>query len=309
MEVVVVGSGSLGSLVGALLDRRHDVTMVGRERQVEAIGARGLAVEGVDSFVARPAATTDWRGRADLAVVAVKTFDTAGAAAALAPGTVDAVVSLQNGMGGEATLADRLDAPVVAGTTTLGATLSAPGRVEWRGRGDVAVGPWTADAGRAARLAGGAFRTAGVPTTVTDAIRERLWEKLAVNAAINPLTALAGTRNGAVAEPPLATVAATAAREAAGVARAAGVDLPDERAVTATREVARATADNRSSMARDVAAGRRTEVDAINGHVVERAPEEGAVPTNRTLAALVRAREAASGVREGADPDPGADGE
>lgn len=285
----MVGAGSLGSLVGALLARRHDVTLVGREADVAAIDEGGLAVEGIDSFAVRPAATTDWRGTADLAVVAVKAYDTPGAAATLAAGSAGAVLSLGNGMGNEATLADRLDAPVVAGTTTLGATRTAPGRVSWRGRGRVAVGPWTADADRAARRAGAAFRTAGVPTAVTDAIDERLWEKLAVNAAINPLTALAGTSNGAVAEPPLAAVAATAAREVAGVARTAGVDLPDERAVGAVREVARATAENRSSMARDVAAGRRTEVDAINGYVVERARE--AVPVNATLAALVRARD------------------
>jgi 2-dehydropantoate 2-reductase len=291
MEVVVVGAGSLGSLLGALLARRHEVTLVGREAGVAAIRADGLAVEGVESFAVRPATTTDWDGRADLAVVAVKAYDTAGAVETLSAGIAEAVLSLQNGMGNEATLADRLDAPVVAGATTLGATLEAPGRVAWRGRGQVTVGPWTADAARAARLAGAAFRTAGVPTAVTDGIRERLWVKLAVNAAINPLTALTGTRNGAIADRPLAPVAAAAAREVAEVARRAGVDLADDRAVDAVREVARATADNRSSMARDVATGRRTEVDAINGYVVERASDRDAVPVNATLAALVRARE------------------
>lgn len=293
MEVAVVGGGSLGSLVAALLARRHDVTLVCRERHAAAVRDGGLTVEGVESFRARPAATTDWRGRADLAVVAVKSFDTEGAAATLAAGEPGAVLSLQNGMGNEATLAERLDAPVVAGVTTLGATLAAPGRVEWRGRGRVTVGPWTGDAARAARLAGAAFRTAGVPTAVTGTILERLWEKLAVNAAINPLTALAGTRNGAVADPPLADVAGAAAREVAAVARAAGVDLADGRAVATTTEVARATADNRSSMARDVAAGRRTEIDAINGYVVDAADRD--VPVNATLAGLVRAR-TASGI-------------
>ncbi|MFB6301550.1 MAG: ketopantoate reductase family protein [Haloferacaceae archaeon] len=300
MEVVVVGGGSLGSLVGALLARRHDVTLVGREHQVAAIDDGGLTVEGVESFRVRPAATADWRGRADLAVVAVKAFDTAGAAATLAAGEPGAVLSLQNGMGNEATLAECLDVPVVAGTTTLGAALEAPGRVAWNGRGGATVGPWTDDADRAARLAGAALRTAGVPTTVTGAIREHLWEKLAVNAAINPLTALAGTRNGAVADPPLAGVARAAAAEVASVARSAGVDLADERAVEEAFAVARATAANRSSMARDVAAGRRTEVDAINGYVVDAA--DGPVPVNATLAGLVRAREAAG---RGSAGEPG----
>lgn len=303
MEVVVFGAGSLGSLVGAVLDRRHDVTLVGREAHVEAVRADGLRVTGVESFVARPDATTEGTGlAADLAVVTVKSFDTAAAAAALATGDVGAALSLGNGMGIESTLAGRLDAPVVAGTTALGATLEAPGHVAWLGRGETAVGPWTGEGGesdaadssrrrsaRAARRAGAALRVAGLPTTVTHAIRERLWEKLAANAAINPLTALAGVRNGAVLDPPLAGTAAAAAREVAAAAREAGIDLSDGGAVEAARRVARSTADNRSSMAQDLAAGRRTEVDAINGRVVDALGRDGA-PVNATLSALVRAR-------------------
>jgi 2-dehydropantoate 2-reductase len=291
VNVVVFGAGSLGSLVGAVLARRHDVTLVGRAPHVEAVRADGLRVEGEESFVAHPSATTGGEGLcADLAVVTVKTFDTGEAAAALATGDVGAALSLANGMGNEATLAGTLGAPVVAGATALGASLRGPGRVAWLGRGRTTVGPWTDDAGRAARRAGGALRVAGLPTTVTDAVRRRLWEKLAANTAINPLTALADVRNGAVADPPLAATAATAARETARAARLAGVDLPGDRAVEAATRVARATAENRSSMARDLEAGRRTEVDAINGHVVDRLGAERA-PVNAALSALVRARE------------------
>jgi 2-dehydropantoate 2-reductase len=300
MDVVVFGAGSLGSLVGARLARVHDVTLVGRSRHVEAVRTAGLAVTGVESFTATPAATTDWAGDAtDLAVVTVKSFDTAAAAEALAAGAPRAVLSLQNGMGNEAVLADRLDAPVVAGTTTLGATRTAPGRVAWNGRGTTTVGPWTDGADAAARRVGAAFRKAGFDATVTGDIRGPLWEKLAVNAAINPLTALARVDNGAVAEPPLDRVARRAATEVAGVARRSGVDLSDERAAGRTVEVARTTADNRSSMRADVEAGRRTEVDAINGYVVDRARSADGVPVNAALAALVRAVEPGGAVIDG----------
>lgn len=292
MDVVVFGAGSLGSLVGALLDRRHDVTLVGREAHVDAVRADGLAVGGVDSFRAEPSATTEAEGLcADLAVVTVKAFDTPAAATALESGSVGAVLSLQNGMGNEDVLADRVDAPVVAGTTTLGATLDGPGRVEWLGRGTTTVGPWTDGSERVADRVGAAFRAADVPTDVTGAVREVLWEKLAVNAAVNPLTALARVPNGAVAESPLDGIARAAATEVAVVARENGVDLPSERATESTLAVARATADNRSSMYQDVAAGRRTEVESINGYVVERAASRSAVPVNATLAGLVRALE------------------
>jgi 2-dehydropantoate 2-reductase len=307
MDVLVFGAGSLGSLIGARLSGAHRVTLVGRAPEVRAVRESGLVVDGVESFTAHPDAVTDVgdvADRPDLAVVAVKSFDTPAAADALADldPPVGAVVSLQNGMGNEATLVDRLSAPVVAGTTTVGARLTEPGRVAWTGRGETTVGPWTGDADDAADRVARAFDDAGLACErVSGAAVERvLWEKLAVNAAINPTTALARVPNGAVVDPPLADVARTAAAETARVARAHGVDVADDDAVGRALDVARRTAANRSSMLQDVAAGRRTEVGAISGHVVDRAPEGVSVPVNTVLASLVRAWERERGHR----PDP-----
>ena len=162
------------------------------------------------------------------------------------------------------------------------------------------LGPWRpSDETAAADRVAAAFEAAGLDAEVATDVRRRLWEKLAINAAINPVTALARVANGAVAEPPLRVVAEAAAVEAAGVARAEGASLSDERAREAVVSVARATAQNRSSMHRDVARGRRTEVDAINGYVVERAADLGrSVPVNRTLAALLRGWEAGADARD-----------
>jgi 2-dehydropantoate 2-reductase len=300
MRVAIVGAGSLGSLFGGLLDAAHDVVLVGRDPHISAVRERGLAVTGVESFTASPAATTDATGLdADLAIVTVKSYDTETAARELATGDVGAVVSLQNGLGNEATLAATLNAPVVAGTTSHGAVRDAPGSVTWNGAGGMAVGPWDPrDADGAARKVGEAMREATVPVEVIDAdgIRRRLWRKLAVNAAINPVTALADVDNGALGHAPGAALVAPIAREVAATARAAGVDLDDETAVGAVEDVVAATAENESSMRQDVRDGARTEIDAINGHVVRRAAELGvAVPTNRALAALVRAWEAEHG--------------
>jgi len=133
-------------------------------------------------------------------------------------------------------------------------------------------------------------------------VRRRLWEKLAVNAAINPVTALARVENGALRSGGLADLARTAAAETAAVARADGVDLPTDRARAAVDAVVRETARNRSSMHRDVARERRTEIDAINGYVVDRAAaRDTPVPVNRTLATLIRGWEAGAGVRTPGD--------
>ena len=299
MHVVVFGAGSLGSLVGGLLARTHEVTLVGRGEHVRAVRADRLRVTGEYDLTVHPGARTDPPASADLVLVTVKTFDTAGAADALADmDEAGAVLSLQNGMGNEETLAAALPWPVLAGTTDFGAERTAPGVVRCNGVGEVVLGPPEGGESAAAERAGEAFCEAGLDTTVAGDMPRRLWTKLAVNAGINPVTALARVDNGAVLAEPLAGTARAAARETAEVAAAAGIDLDPGEAVAAMEGVARATAENISSMRQDVEAGRRTEVDAINGYVLGQA--EQPVPVNRTLAALVGGWEAGE-----AGPDRG----
>ena len=301
MQVVVFGAGSLGSLIGGLLADEHDVTLVGRRPHVDAVREDGLEVVGEIQRLVRPRAVTERPDvtAADLAVVTVKAYDTAAAASALAGCDLDAALSLQNGMGNEETLARALSGPVLAGTTDFGARLREPGVVECTGVGEVAIGPRPGAEGtrdtELARRAGTAFADAAIETRVEADMRPHLWEKLAVNAGINPVTALARVENGALRSGPAGDVAERAAVEVAAVARENDVDLDDDVARRALRRVADATARNRSSMLQDVEAGRRTEIDAIAGYAVERA--EGAAPTNETLTGLVRGWEAARGLR------------
>ncbi|NGM68647.1 2-dehydropantoate 2-reductase [Natronolimnobius sp. AArcel1] len=298
MDIVVFGAGSLGSLLGGLLAREHEVTLVARPAQARTLRDGGLWLTGEFDDHVTPAVTTDITGlSADLAIVAVKAFDTPSAAAELATGSFDAVLSVQNGMGNETLLADRLECPVLAGTVSYGALLEEPGVVACTGRGTVVLGARSGGRTPIVQRVGTAFKAAGLETTVATDMPRRLWEKLAVNAGINPITALTETTNATILEEPAADLARAAARETARVARENGVSLPDQTAVDALERVAGETAANTSSMAQDVRAGRRTEIDAINGYVVEQAPDSVAVPANWQLAALVRTWEAGAGIR------------
>ncbi len=299
MDIVVFGAGSLGSLVGGLLARAHEVTLVGRDPHVGHVSASGLRITGAVETRVEPTATTDGTDlAADLAIVTVKSYDTASAADALATGRFDAALSLQNGLT-EGTLADRLDAPVLAGTATYGARSLDPGHVECTGVGRVTLGAREGGTSTIAERVGKAFRDGGIETLVAADMPRRRWEKLAVNAGINAVTALARVENGALGSDDAATVAHDAARETARVARAEGVRLANRQARAAIDGVIDATAANRSSMLQDVEADRRTEIDAINGVVVERAATHRHVdvPTNRTLTRLVRSWETGRGLR------------
>lgn len=298
MELVVFGAGSLGSLVGGLLARTHEVTLVGRDPHVSQVRESGLRVTGELDAHVHPDAVTDGRElAADVAVVTVKSFDTAAAADALATGDFDAVLSLQNGLT-EEVLVDRLDVPVLAGTATYGARLTEPGHVVCTGVGEVVLGALSGGTSSVAERVGKAFRDADIETLVATDMPRRRWEKLAVNAGINTVTALARVENGALADGDAAAVAHAAARETARVARAEGVRLPNRVARDAIDAVIDATAKNRSSMLQDIEAEKRTEVDAISGVVVERAERHDIdVPTNQTLAGLLRAWEAGRGLR------------
>ncbi|WP_280585954.1 ketopantoate reductase family protein [Halorubrum sp. Boch-26] len=301
MEVLVYGAGALGSLIGGLLARAHDVTLVGRDPHMRLVRENGLRIDGeIDAHV-HPRALTDGTHRsADLAVVTTKAYDTDAAARALATGEYDAVCSLQNGLTEERLVA-ALDPTVLGGTASYGARFAEPGRVTCTGIGEVVVGSLAGGRNPLAERVGTAFDEAGIVTTVARDMPRRRYEKLAVNAAINGPSALARLSNGATLDGPGGEVAREAAREAARVARVDGVDLGEDEAVAAVERVAVDTAANRSSMREDVAAGRRTEVDAIYGAVVDRADRFGAsAPTCRTVASLIRAWELGEGIRESA---------
>lgn len=297
MKVVVFGAGSLGSLLGGLLARTHTVTLVGRDPHVSTVNEQGLSIDGEITATVTPDARLDVPAEpVDLAIVAVKSYDTGTAARALRACDPEAVLSVQNGLGNEEVLADALDGEVLAGTCTYGALLESPGHVRCTGLGEVALGPRTGGDSPASDRVGDAFEDARIETTVAADMPRRLWKKLAVNAGINATTALAHVENGALSAGPANDVALAAARETARVARSQGVDLTEEAAVEAVETVVEATALNHSSMLRDVERGRRTEVEAINGAVVERASDP--VPVNETLASLLGAWERARNLRE-----------
>jgi 2-dehydropantoate 2-reductase len=293
LRFLIFGAGAMGSFVGALLARSHEVTLVGRPGHVDAIRRDGLIVTGRTELEVRPRAVEQLSraGPVDVVVVTVKSYDTRAAVGALEPLWGQATfLSLQNGLGNVELLAERAER-VLAGVTYSGVTFLGPGRIEHAGTGDTVLGPFRgASLADADRLAS-AFRESGIEASVTESIQTTLWRKAALNACFNPLTGLLEMRSGALASSSsLSACSRLIVSEAVAVARASGVALDEAELLERVRAVSLATARNKSSMLQDMQKGRRTEIDAINGAIARLGEERGIdCPVNRVLTLLVKA--------------------
>lgn len=300
VEVLIVGPGAMGCLHAALLAAAE--LRVGlldhRPERAARIAERGITVESEGREVTVPVrCSADARDfhPAGLAIIFVKAYDTEAAVEQALPGLGDdaSVLTLQNGLGNHERIATLVPpARVLAGATTTGATLLGEGHVREAGRGLTQIGS-PAGVSHRARAAVNLLLRAGISAEYTGSLDEALWAKAIVNAAINPLTALTGLRNGRLAEEPeLRGLLRAVAEEAANVARRDGAFVADNIA-EAVEGICRATARNRSSMLQDVGARRRTEIDQINGEIARRAEARGVpAPLCRALTALVHGLEA-----------------
>jgi 2-dehydropantoate 2-reductase len=296
----------MGAILGvALLDGGADVALVDVSVPVvERIRGSGVTLRrSGDERVVRVTATSD-PGElepVDYLVFLVKCYHTAAAAdlAASLCGAETCVVSMQNGWGNADVLAERFGSDrVLVGVTYNSGTVIEPGVVAHTGQGVSHVGTFDgADLGRASAFAS-LLTNGGLPTDATPGIEVEIWKKLILNAATLPTAALTGLTAGAVESfAGTRSLVDALADEAIAVGQARGfaIDGPERlSAIHATLERAGA---GKPSMLQDFEAGRRTEIDVINGAVIRAAELESTeVPVNRAALALVKGWELARGL-------------
>jgi 2-dehydropantoate 2-reductase len=309
-KIAIIGPGALGCLLAArFFEAGVDVTLVDyRPERVRLLKEQGLHLQDLDGSqkeVPVPIALPPEAGASELTIITVKSYQTGAAARALpllmASGGL--ALTLQNGLGNLEELA-RVAGPqrLLAGVTFVGVTRRQDREIVYAGQGPTFIGPAPGARVTAAQIDGvvDLFRRAGLACQARQDIEVLLWEKLLVNVAINPLTALLRVPNGALPELPEAwELAVAAASEAAAVARAAGIALsadPEAR----LRQVCTDTAANRSSMLQDILAGRRTEIEALNAQVAKRGASLGVpTPTNDLLTRLLKSLEKSASQRLG----------
>lgn len=303
MRVAVLGGGgAMGGLFGGYLARAgNDVTLIDVSRAaIDAIGKDGLSIEEKDGSTAliQVAASDDPAavGPVDLIINFVKCYHTEAAIRAalpmIAPETV--LLSLQNGWGNAGRIASVIgDGQLLVGLTYHSGTLLAPGRVKHPGIGPTFIGELTGELTPRLDRVRQALAEAGFEVTATPRILDEIWKKLALNVCTLPTSGLLRFFANQLAEHD-GTLALMRGLldETVAVAAAQGIALDAEERWEAIVSLLRRAVGGKASMLQDVEAKRRTEIDVINGAIVDAGGRTGvATPLNQAMVWLIKSLE------------------
>jgi 2-dehydropantoate 2-reductase len=310
MKILICGLGALGTVFGVFLKEtghrvfglakeRHLPELQGRKFQVTGIwGEHAAALDGIAGSIEPLRAHTF-----DLIILTVKSYDTAAAIEQVKPlvGRNTLVLVAQNGYGNYETVAAIVGKEhALLARVIFGVKLRGPGKAEVTVIADaVRMGqPERAVSEERVRKIAGALNSAGIPTGYAENIAAILWDKILYNAALNPLGALLECTYGQLAENEHGRqLMDRIIDEIFLVAQALGISLnwqaPGEYRKHFYANLVPPTAAHYPSMYHDVKAGKRLEIDALNGAIVRLGQEKGIpVPVNETITLLIRAKEA-----------------
>ncbi len=317
VAVLIYGAGAIGSMLGYLLsqaegskgERIENVALLGRKGHMEKIKKDGLCIkffEGSDSFRFQNCFSgLDELKRSgftpEIVVVCVKTYSLPGVCdelkrSSLLDGTLRnaSFLLLMNGMGNREAFSS-LGLPshrVFEGITSMGVKFSEDGSIELKGKATTVLEHATSESESLRDFFRERFQEKGFELEFAIDFKIGQWNKLIVNAVINPITALTGEKNGIILSAIMQSTVESIVKECIAVARREAIPLDEEGALENVRSVASKTALNTSSMLQDRLREKRTEIDSINGYVVRLAKKHGlTLPVNEALCALVRSVE------------------
>ncbi len=297
MHWTILGAGAIGCLWAAHLQRAGvPVSLIlrtpARLAQFQTRGGVTLIDDSGETFCSLSAGLAESPEPIEQLLLCTKAYDSMAALASVEHrlNANSRILVLLNGMGSQQQITQQAGAErVLIGSTTDGAYLRAPFEVVHAGRGTTAIGQFS-DTGTRLALP---ERDFGLQLQQDPQIETTLWRKLAINCAINPLTAVHDCRNGALAtEPAYTRELETLCLEFEAVARACGMSLFETPLQEQALRVARQTGDNYSSMLQDIRHRRPTEIEQITGFLCHEAERLGvAVPSHRRMLERVRQRQ------------------
>lgn len=294
MRIVVFGTGGVGGFFGGRLAHAgDDVTFIARGEHLRAIKASGLKVDStLGDFVVVPAKATDdvsEVGEVDLVIVGVKAWQVSEAARAMKPlvGPGTTVLPLQNGVDAVAQLVAELGADrIIGGLCRIVSLVVGPGHIKHAGfTPSIVIGE--IDDRRTDRITRieQLFKRAGLEITVAPDIQAALWTKFLFIASFSGVGAMANAPAGVLrSDPKWRAQILHAMEEIYALAQARKIKLSPNSIDNAIASVNALPEDATSSMQRDIAAGRPSELESQNGAVVRLARESGVqVPTHALI--------------------------
>jgi 2-dehydropantoate 2-reductase len=299
MNIIVLGAGAIGSLYAAKLSARHAVTVIARPAHVDAINRDGLRVIGTETLTCHPRAATavDSIPPDTLVLLTTKVNDNRAAIESIADRlrADTTILCVQNGLGGEDVVRSIVTAratgtppTVLRAITQFGGIFQAPGVVDYKKSGYTLV-----EDGPSSQSIAALLTESGLDGRVSPNIKEEIWRKLVFNCVINPITAIIGSDVGSIADPRLDPLKQLVIDECLAVARTDGVTFAGD--LLAELAAVYGPSRNIASMRQDLLKGKTTEIDYINGAVVDLGRRVGvACPVNAALVAIIKALETAA---------------
>jgi 2-dehydropantoate 2-reductase len=307
MRILVFGLGALGcAFAGFLKKTGHEVYAVGRERIIKPIKEKGLKITGIwgEHLVKLNEVYTNIEEIPvkdfDLVILTVKSYDTESALEELKKVNFRYLLLAQNGYGNyEKAVKVFGKERVILGRVIFGAEIPKPGEVKITViADDVVIGnPDKAIPEEEIRKIAETINEAGIPTRYESEVYKYLWDKILYNSALNPLGALLETNYGTLAKlPETREIMNRIIREIFEVAKAHGIELfwnsAEEYIEHFYKKLIPPTAEHYPSMLQDIKAGKRTEIDALNGAIVKLGKDKGiSTPINETITNLIKAKE------------------
>ena len=276
MNILIFGAGAIGSLFGALLSKRNNVLLIGRKSHINVINKNGLEIKGLTNFNFKINAVSSVDNvpfTPDLLILTVKSFDTKTAIkqAKEILNKDTTVLSLQNGLDNIEKISKIVESKkIIAGTTTHGAFFSKPGIIKHTGTGETILGELNEKKDDQLKNVIKLFNEASIKTKESKNIINDVWKKAIINSSINPLTAIFRCKNGHLSENLiLENLLEMICEESVNIANADGINLSYPDILFKTKEVVKNTSDNFSSMLQSILSKKRTEIDSINGKLIE----------------------------------------
>lgn len=300
-NILVIGAGAMGCLFAArIAESGARVRLVDVDRnRLDAIARDGIHLvddNGARTIQLEAGVASEAQAPFDLALLFTKGMHSKVATASLAhlvPGGTY-MLTLQNGLGNPEAVAETFPHDqILKGIAALPADLHGTTGVESHGTGYLELGPMTPAGAQAAQAAVDLLTRSGFDARFSDDVDIAIWEKVAFNAALNALGAVTNQPNAGIDNAPGRRIVAAMVEEVVATAHANGVAVDKDRINHSIDHALAHHRGHKASMLQDMIAGRASEIESINGAIVERAKAAGvAAPVTETMTDLVRLLEA-----------------